>query len=276
MRIAVIGDVHAAWTEADSLAIDALRYDLVLFVGDLGDPLHTRTLATARAMSTLSTRALLLPGNHDGTSPLGVLAEATGRGRVRPGAGQRGLARMARLQKALGPIAVVGYSMHPLGTDLTLIAARPHAMDGRRLCFEQLLEARHGVPSMGASIRRLQDLVDAAPGQLVFLAHNGPLGLGAAGYDPWALRGRDLGDPDLAAAVAWARRQGRQVLAVVAGHLHHTGRDRRWIVQRDGVLYVNAARVPRVFERSGRTWRHHVELELGPDRATAREILTPT
>lgn len=270
MRIALVGDVHLRWTEDDSRAVDALGYDLVLFVGDLADRLHLRTLAVARAIATLRTRALLLPGNHDATTPLGVLAEALGVGLRRPGAGRRALRRIDRLQAALGPVALAGYTTHAF-PGLTVIAGRPHAMDGRRVSFVQAVEARFGLSTLAASSRRLRDLVDATEGPLAFLAHNGPYGLGAEPDAPFSHRGRDLGDPDLADAIAHARRAGRPVVAVMAGHLHHDGRDRRWLVERDGTAYVNAARVPRTSSGA----RRHLEIRVVSGRAHVREIALP-
>lgn len=270
MRIALVGDVHERWGAEDSEQIDALGYDLVVFVGDLGDRLHRRTLAVARRIATLRTRALLVPGNHDATTPLGVLAEAIGVPVSRPGAGARALRRLDALQRALGPVALAGYTLHPYPDHgLTVVAGRPHAMDGRRLTFPDALRARFGVGSLAASTRRLCDLVDATDGAVVFVAHNGPRGLGAEGDAPFSHAGRDLGDPDLADAVAWARRTGRAVPAVLAGHFHHDGTDRRWRVERDGTLYVNAARVPRVLPDA----RHHVEVRVEAGVATAREVL---
>ncbi len=76
--------------------------------------------------------------------------------------------------------------------------------------------------------------------------------------------------------MAHAERVGKRVVAVIAGHMHHRLRGgglRTWSEHRDGVLYVNAARVPRVFEQGGRTVRHHVEVVLGEGTATAREVL---
>jgi uncharacterized protein (TIGR04168 family) len=270
MRIALVGDVHERWTHDDSRAVDALGYDVVLFVGDLGDRLHRRTLDVARAISTLRTRALLVPGNHDATTPLGVLAEALGIALRRPGAGARSLVRIDRLQAALGPVALVGYTAHRLD-GLTLVAGRPHAMDGRRVTFADAIEARFGLSTLAASARRLRDLVDSTEGPLAFLGHNGPLGLGAEADAPFSHRGRDLGDPDLADAIDHARRAGRPVLAVMAGHLHHDGGDRRWLVERDGTAYVNAARVP----RTGGGMRRYVEVRIAAGRARVREIVLP-
>ena len=266
MRIAVLGDIHAAWTKDDNRIIDAQGYDLVLFVGDLSDPFHLRTVRTAEVMSGLTTRALMIPGNHDGTTPLGVLCEALRVGTDRPGLAQRGERRMEALQQALGPIALVGYTAHPFPDHgLTLIAGRPHAMDGRRTSFPSLLEPTFGINSMEASIRRLQELVDVTEGPLLFLGHNGPLGLGAGPRDPWSVGGRDIGDPDLASAIHHARRQGREVRAVVAGHIHHHGDDRDWARLHEGVWHINAAHVPRVRREDGKELRYHLEITIdGP------------
>lgn len=274
MRIAAVGDIHEHWDARDCAGIDALGYDLVLFVGDLADRLHRRTLDVARRIAPLRTPALLLPGNHDATTPLGVLAEAVGRGLGRPGTAARHQRRRAALVEALHPVPVVGYSVHPFPAHaLTVIAARPHAMDGLRVTFSRAL----GVPTLAASAERLGALVDATTGPLLFLAHNGPAGLGAEPDAPFSLRrgARDVGDPDLALAIARAQARGQPVVAVVAGHLHHRGHDRRWNVARGGVVYVNAARVPRVFDGADGPVRHHVAIEVLDGRARAAEVLLP-
>lgn len=275
MRIAIVGDVHEQWSNADSQAMDALGYDLILFVGDLPDPLHLRTRATARRIAGLQTRALMIPGNHDGTSPLGVLAESLGLGRHRPGAAARGQRRLDALQSELGPVALVGYTAHPL-PGLTLLAARPHAMDGRHLSFPQLLLARHGVASLEDSTARLEALIDASEGPLLFLAHNGPRGLGDGPDAPWSVRGRDIGDPDLQQAIATARARGRRVIAVIAGHVHHDGMDRRWNSVHEGIRYLNAARTPRTRRGPSGLQRHHVALTLTQEESHAEAIWTPT
>jgi hypothetical protein len=38
-------------------------------------------------------------------------------------------------------------------------------------------------------------------------------------------------------------------------------------------LYVNAARVPRIFEEAGVSMHHHIALHLENDRIEAREVL---
>jgi uncharacterized protein (TIGR04168 family) len=237
-RLAVFGDLHGDFTPHDARAVDALGYDGVLFVGDLGSWLHTGIRRVARAISTLKTPALVIPGNHDGPSPLGVLREAVLGGRHPRGSARRTLRRTRRIERWLSPVPLVGYSAHPLGA-VTVIAARPWAM-GAGLSFSASLARRHGVGSLQGSTERLCALVDATSGPLVFLAHNGPAGLGSEAEDLWSRRGVDLGDADLTAAVEHA---GPRAVAVVAGHMHlGPGRDSHRTHR--GVLHVNAARVP--------------------------------
>jgi uncharacterized protein (TIGR04168 family) len=115
--------------------------------------------------------------------------------------------------------------------------------------------------------------------RLIFLAHNGPYGLGDRPTDIWGCdfapeRG-DWGDHDLTQAIAYARARGKQVLAVVAGHMHQRTRQggrRSWHVERDGIHYVNAARVPRVYVENGARQRHHVRLEVAPDGVAVHEV----
>jgi uncharacterized protein (TIGR04168 family) len=139
------------------------------------------------------------------------------------------------------------------------------------------------VRSMADSTARLRELVDHAPTEhLVFFAHNGPTGLGAHPEDIW---GRDFhpdagdwGDPDLRAAIDYAVQRGRKVLAVIAGHMHWGLRgqpttQRCWQLQRDGVLYLNAARVPRVFPLHDAVVRQHIRLQLTASGARADEQL---
>ncbi len=273
MRLALLGDLHEHWTAEDVETIDAAGYDLVLFVGDLADPLHRRTLDVARRLAPLRTPALLLPGNHDGTTPGGVLGEALKVGVERPGAAARAVARLVALERALGPIVLAGFSIHPFAAHgVTIIAARPHAMDGARLSFTPLLRARHGVATLEQSVARLRALVDQAEGDLVFLAHNGPMGFGSDAAAPWSVFGRDFGDPDLAEAIRYAKEKGRRVPAVLAGHVHHRG-GRRWLLEVDDTIYVNAARVPRVFVADRQEVRQHLEVSIERGRARVREIL---
>jgi hypothetical protein len=80
----------------------------------------------------------------------------------------------------------------------------------------------------------------------------------------------------LRVAIDYARKRGKQVLAVLAGHMHHRLRGgglRRWYARHDGVLYVNAARVPRIFEDKDGLFHHHVDLHIDGEHADAVEVL---
>lgn len=261
-RLAVIGDVHGRFDRSEARALDAMGYDGILFVGDLGSWLHTGVRRVATAIASLRTPAVVLPGNHDGPSPLGVLREAVLRGRHPTGSGARTVRRTARIARWLHPVPFAGYSLHAFG-GVTVVAARPWAMDGHRLTFRRALELRHGVPSLEASAQRLCALVDATEGPLVFLAHNGPAGLGAGDDGPWALSGVDRGDADLTVAV---RHAGTRAKAVVAGHMHLGGRRADALVQR-GALHINGAEVPR--------GRRHVEVVVDALGARARWVSVP-
>jgi uncharacterized protein (TIGR04168 family) len=282
VRIGIVGDVHDCWGDDDARWFDQAGYDLMLFVGDLASYLRDGR-AVARSIATMSTPALVLPGNHDGVSLPQLAAEALGTEALCHWFG-RGQARRCRaFERALGPVPCAGYSAHPFevrGLAWTVIAARPHSMGGRRLSFRRYLEQRFGVPSLTQSAERLEALVaESETEQLLFLAHNGPTGLGAKPDDIWGCDFRpelgDFGDEDLRRAVDHARERRKRVIAVVAGHMHHAvkgGGERCWLVERDGVPYVNAARVPRIVRRAGRRERHHVLLRTDGARTLVEQV----
>ncbi|MGM0574111.1 MAG: metallophosphoesterase [Myxococcota bacterium] len=292
VRLAIIGDVHRRWDEADARWFDGSDYDMVLFVGDLGSYGHRRTLEVARSIARLRKPTLVLPGNHDTVNLVQMVAEVlegeTGVSFewLRHVAGVGHGRRWRQLRRALAPVPLVGFGRRRLpdglAPDLEIIAARPLSMGGDGCAFSPLLRRRYGIGTIQDSADFLCRMVDASPARrLVFLAHNGPTGLGDRRDDIWGCDFRrsegDFGDPDLRIAVDHAIASGKRVLAVVAGHMHHRlkrgGGQRRWILRRDGVLYVNAARVPRILEEGGRTVRHHVALEIDGDRAEAEEVL---
>ena len=284
VRIAVVGDVHLYWGEPDVDYFDRSGYDLVLFVGDVAGYGHQGSLPVLRSIGRLRVPALLIPGNHDGALLTQFLAEMFDRRRLADALGRGQADRCREMQAALGAVTLCGYSVHPFsirGLDFTLLAARPHSMGGSRAAFRRYLLEAYRVGSIEESEARLKELIDGCPTRdLVILAHNGPSGLGDRREDIWGCdfrpRQGDFGDSDLSGAIEHAKRNGKRVLAVVAGHMHRWlkgGGKRTWLVERDGTLYVNAARVPRVFERDGSSYRHHVLLEIGDETVEARDIL---
>ena len=282
ITVGVVGDVHLHFDDRDVAQLDARGYDLLLFVGDLAGYGHRGGLRVARHIARLQTPTLVMPGNHDGPSLLALAAEVFPRLRpLRPRLGRGQRARCRALASALGPARLVGYELCPMAA-CTVLAARPHSCGGRRLAFAPYLREAYGIDSMAASSARLCALIDEAPSDrpLLILAHNGAAGLGDKRGDlcgrDFHARAGDWGDPDLAEALAHAKREGRTITAVLSGHMHHAlrgGGQRTWQIERDGTLHVNAARVPRVFEEGEVLRRHHVALTIDEGHARAEQVL---
>jgi uncharacterized protein (TIGR04168 family) len=283
--VAVIGDLHSAWEMDDVAFFQRGEYPLVLVTGDLGHAGTQDGRHIARSFAQLAPQVLVMPGNNDAADYPHIRAELTYR-RARADLLRDAVAEGHSLPPSVDSARLCGYSVHAFVINqfaFSVVAGRPFSMGGPELASPQALARLHNVHSLRDSSERLCGLVDAATTEhIVFLAHNGPAGLGALPEDIW---GRDFhpdagdwGDPDLRAAIAYARERGRKVLAVVAGHMHwnvagQPQRVRRWQLQHEGVLYVNAARVPRVFMRGQQMLRQHIHLQLGPSGAWAEERL---
>ena len=278
----ILSDLHLGRTtraavSPESIASLCAPFDRVVLNGDVYEAHHPAlkergTEAWLNLQDQLVAAGCdLIPiaGNHDGPSPLAILREAI----VGPSGWGRPVSRTTdrvdALRRALGAVQLGGYSLHKLG-ELSVLAARPFAMDHRHLSFASILRKRHSVGSLHQSRDRLCALVDRVQGPYLILSHNGPHGLGTHRGAPYALNrlGRDNGDRDLAEAIRYAIECDRAPLAVVSGHMHHNARKpRAWKTHHRGVLCINAARVPR-HERSGE--RHLVRLTVQPGRVTAR------
>src|SRR5262249_47563908 len=106
--------------------------------------------------------------------------------------------------------------------------------------------------------------------------HHGPHGLGAKATDMFGAdflpEETDFGDADLTEAIRHAMQIEKPPLAVIAGHMHyptkHGKKSKQWWLRRDGILYVNAARWPRIFRHHEKTLRHHVRLNIAADGNT--------
>ncbi len=266
MRFGVIGDIHGFWDEHDTAFFNASDYDMLLFVGDFAR--ITAAVPVARRLSALTKPAWAIPGNHDGVTVAQLLAEIRNRPIMRR-LGAIGMARrVRRMEKAMAPVRLGGYTLAPLSEQLGLIIGRPHAMGPDRFYYRRYLQRHYGVADFAASTNRLKALVDDAPRDLIFLAHNGPAGLGAAPDAPFGCDFNpahgDFGDPDLRAAIDHARQSGHRVRAVLAGHMHHcskhTGEWRRTTHCDDDTAYINCARVPRIQADGAR--RHHISLTI--------------
>lgn len=282
--IGVVGDVHLYWDDEDVAFFNSAGYDLLLFVGDLAAYTQVRGHRVARSLRKIRVPAMCIPGNHDGLHALQLGAEIAPRAHRLRNAFCEGQARRCRsLDKALGDVELVAYSQHrlaPAGVPLNVVVGRPHSIGGRRLACLRYLDEAYGVDSMEASIERMKVLIDACDdAPILFLAHNGPSGLGDRADSIWGCDFRkkeeDWGDQDLEEAVRYANGSGRKVLAAVAGHMHRrtkSGKSRPAQVEKDGVLYVNAAEVPRHRQINGTRQRHHVRLTVTAEEATAEDL----
>lgn len=284
-HIAIIGDIHRQFNQHDVAQFNQSDYDLLLFTGDLANYWHREGLTVARQMARLQKPALIIPGNHDTLTAPQLLAEIKQWPRLRRWLAWGQPRRLRQWQGALGQVQVGGYSVHPvLGCkDVAVVVGRPFAMGGSVLHCHPQLQRQFGIGTMAESAARLCHLVEHTPHQrLIFLAHNGPTGLGSIrdsiwGNDFWPEAG-DFGDSDLRQATDFAQQQGKTVLAVVAGHMHHHvkgGGQRTWHVVQDGIHYINAARVPRIFVRDGRIFHHHIRLSLTGGTVSVSEQLCP-
>jgi uncharacterized protein (TIGR04168 family) len=284
MKLAVIGDVHHAFNEVDTAYFNASDHEAVLFTGDIYNYSLQRGLRAAAELAELEKPALLIPGNHDAIHPAQLAAEITRRTSLIRLASLGHGRRVQDLREAVGGVQVGGYSVHRLKEGLDVITARPHSMGGSSMSFAPHLADAYGVVTLEDSVQKLKRCVDESDASnVLFLAHNGPTGLGAKRNDLWGCDFRreegDFGDSDLRLAIDYAVARGKRVLAVIAGHMHHRirgGGRRNWYERRDGVLYVNAARVPRIFEERGGVFHHHVDLIIENDCADAVEVLRQT
>jgi len=246
-KIAVIGDVHDQWEIEDNLALEALKVDLALFVGDFGN----ESLEIVGRIASLSLPKAVILGNHD------AWYSATPWGRKQCPYDRDKEDRVTAQLELLG-VAHVGYSKLDLPSlQLSIVGGRPFTWGGAEWKNGEFLQERYNISSFAESTAKIiANIQDTAYNNLIFLGHNGPAGLGKeaeaiCGRD-WQPLGGDHGDPDLAAAIAQAQLLGKQVSLVSFGHMHHrlrhtTSRLRNPVVTSSrGTVYLNAASVPRI------------------------------
>jgi uncharacterized protein (TIGR04168 family) len=275
MKFALIGDIHGFWNHKDTEFFNSSDYDAIFFAGDLGRPNLTGSLFPKFNLNGLTKKAYLIPGNWDATNAFGLLGEITNQSILKR-AGSFGYAkRMKAFSQVIRPIAAMGYSTAVLSEekDLALVVGRPHAMGGG-FSFERNLSETYLVSSMEESKIKLQKLIDSVKqGNIIFLSHNGPKGLGKErtsiyGAD-FKSEGGDFGDEDLTQAIAYAKEIGKKVPAVLSGHMHHfipaLKKERESLVYTGGTFYINGAKVPRI--RKGKHF--HTKIEWNGSSVTA-------
>jgi uncharacterized protein (TIGR04168 family) len=281
VKIGLVGDLHGAFDAEDARYFNRSDYDLLLFTGDLGSGTAHNGIQVAREVARLEKPTLVVAGNND--APFAAEIAAEFKFRARMAALMRVSSESSDEQDGVG---LLGYDLRTYtfrGYSFSVLVGRPYARGGSELFHLAGLEQRYGVASLASSEARLVELVAAAPTRdVLWLAHNGPYGLGGNGTDIWGadfLRdGGDWGDTDLQTATVLSKKSKR-VLAVVAGHMHRTGRarvdpkegaraergpaqPRTSVRESEGCLYVNPAVVPRIFASKDGTVRHHMALNL--------------
>ncbi len=284
VNLAIIGDVHRFFSQYDVDYFRASDYDLILIVGDLSNTMPSQGYRPASLIAQLNKPTLFIPGNHDAVYIIQLVAEIKNQSFISALFGLGQGIRADRLKKKLGRTQFCGYSSRPVSInnlDFDVIAARPYSMGGPNMNYKTHLKNRYGVNSIDASAEKLIKVVDGAKSnRLIFLAHNGPYGLGTSRSDIWGCdflkEEGDNGDKDLQVAIDYALAQGKEVIAVVAGHMHHRlrgGGTRQWHVEREGSHYINAARVPRIYQRNGKTVHHHIRLSFDSTQIDIEEML---
>jgi uncharacterized protein (TIGR04168 family) len=246
IKIAVVGDVHDQWDGEDGAVLQHLGVDLVLFVGDFGN----ESLPVVRAIAALAIPKAVVLGNHD------AWYTATDWGRKKCPYDRTQEDRVQQQLDLLGETHV-GYSkldFPELG--LTVVGARPFSWGGSEWKYTDFYSPRYGVASFAESTTRIVEAAtQAATGTVIFIGHNGPLGLGHHPEDPcgrdWQPLGGDHGDPDFAAAIAQTRQLDKAVPLVTFGHMHHSLRHTKQRLRTplsvdQGTVYLNAASVPRI------------------------------
>jgi uncharacterized protein (TIGR04168 family) len=283
IQIAVVGDVHRNFSDHDSRYFNASDYDLILLVGDLSNWWPREGLEAAHHISKLKKPTFCIPGNHDTINAFQLLAEVKKVRLVATWASLGQERHLEKLRKVIAPVTLGGYSVHPLniaGSTFDLIAARPFSMGGDEFASRRVLRRIHGINSMSESVALLKRCVDNSnSGRIVFLAHNGPTGLGMRRDDIWGrdfeASGGDHGDPDLRSAIDYALETGKEVVAVVAGHMHRQikgGGAREWWIKANGIHYINAAHVPRIAAHGDVFLHHHVRITFEESNLVAEDV----
>jgi len=280
LSLAIVGDMHGQFDATDVEYFNASSYDALLMVGDLATKNPDSVFRLVPLLNQLTKPTYLIPGNHDTTGIRQLIGEITHNDfLVRFGAPSQST-RMEKFARLLATPTLCGYSIHNLGK-LSLVAARPFSMGDSRASsvgdpfalpvnFKPYLEKIYGITTLYESKERLMSLIDRVNPPYIVLAHHGPFGLGEKATDMFGAdflpTETDFGDRDLSAAIDYAHKIKKPPLAVIAGHMHyptkHGKKNKTWHLKKDGVLYINAARWPRIFKEGAKTVRHHISLTV--------------
>jgi uncharacterized protein (TIGR04168 family) len=250
ITIAVVGDVHGLWEHEDAIALDRLGVDLVLFVGDFGN----EAVEVVRQIAAVKTPKAAIMGNHD------AWYTASSWGRQKAPYNRATEDRVQQQLDLLGEAHVGFDKLNFSQFALSVVGSRPFSWGGSTWRNSQFYRERYGINNFAESTQQIvESAKNTAYDTLLFIAHNGPDGLGnktesICGRD-WKLEGGDYGDPDLTEAIARVRDLGKSIPLVTFGHMHHElknprGKRRNIVRVKDRTVYFNAACVPRIVRDS--------------------------
>ncbi|MBD2605792.1 TIGR04168 family protein [Scytonema hofmannii FACHB-248] len=265
VKIAVVGDVHDQWEEEDGIALKHLGIDLVLFVGDFGN----ESVSVVKAIARIDIPKAAVMGNHD------AWYSATDWGRKKCPYDRTKEDWVQQQLDLLGETHV-GYSKLDFpDLNLSVVGSRPFTWGGPQWKYNDFYEQRYGVTSFAESSDRIVAAANSAAYEtIIFIGHNGPVGLGDRPEDPcgkdWEPKGGDFGDPDFSEAIARTRAAGKSIPLVTFGHMHHSLRFtkkmlRKSVIATENTIYLNAASVPRIVQNNSDRLRNFsiVTLEAG-------------
>jgi len=249
IKIAVVGDIHDQWEADDSIALQRLGVDLVLFVGDFGN----ESVEVVRAIAALDISKAAIFGNHD------AWYTATDWGRKKCPYDRKKEDWVQQQMDLLGETHVGYGKLDFSALNLTVVGSRPFSWGGSVWKNADFYQERFRVRSFEESTTRMVAAANSAAYEtVIFLGHNGPVGLGERAEDPcgkdWHPLGGDFGDPDLTDAIAQVRAAGKRIPLVTFGHMHHNLRHTKQQLRTaiytspEGTIYLNAASVPRIIQ----------------------------
>ena len=271
VKIAVVGDVHDLWQPVeDRLALQSLGVDLVLFVGDFGN----ESVEVVRAIANLDMPKAVIFGNHDAWYSTSDNDKKSNKKEC-----PYDRTKEDRVQQQLDILGEmhVGYSWLDFPElKLSVVGSRPFSWGSSKWKKAAFYRDRYNIKNFAESTQRITESVaNAAYDNIIFLGHNGPLGLGneehsICGKD-WKAGGGDYGDPDFAEAISKSYQMQKIVPLVTFGHMHHhlrlnSQRTRDAIATNEmGTVFLNAACSPRIIKNNDEEYRNFsiVSLESG-------------
>jgi uncharacterized protein (TIGR04168 family) len=249
IRIAIVGDIHDQWEADDGIALQQLGVDLVLFVGDFGN----ESVEVVRTIAALDIPKAAVLGNHD------AWYTASDWGRKKSPYDHDKEDWVQEQLNLLGETHVGYGKLDFPALNLTVVGSRPFSWGGEVWKNANFYQERFGVTNFKESTAQIVAAAKSAAYEtLIFLGHNGPVGLGDHAEDPcgkdWQPIGGDFGDPDFTEAIAQTRAFGKTIPLVTFGHMHHKLRHTHQQLRRaiyatpEGTIYLNAASVPRIIQ----------------------------